>query len=457
VNVLASVDHSNDIMEGEPNAISVPNVKESGGNSCDKKPSKKIHRKMKKDSSSKNYITSSLKKVLWPRAPLSSALRLGLSVLVIITFIFGLTQLQNGEGQLDNQDSVHQKKMPNDQIKNWATSFGMTLWNTAKVATRFEQLGKSFSGGATTKKVDGFRMVQTMAASIEAMMQHKIDAIKRIMENAEEASLGHKYDKNLGERLKMKIEDNGYHYFNAKKINILDEDSDDGESYWERALSAIDREPNDKRNQVGFTRIILESNKHFSGIPVNVNYSSVHVPTNVYDGDPKVVNAIKWSKMLDDIFKDNYKRDPSLSWQYFGSSTGFMRQYPAMKWRTDEHDPDLYDARMRDWYIKSAASPKEIVILLDTSGSITGLRKEIAKHVVGNILETLSEDDFVTIYSFSKTPRPLVKCFSHDVDGENRAELVQATPENLREFQEAVTKVKTEEIANFTSALTVAF
>jgi len=39
---------------------------------------------------------------------------------------------------------------------------------------------QSFSGGATTKKVDGFRMVQTMAASIEAMMQHKIDAIKVI-------------------------------------------------------------------------------------------------------------------------------------------------------------------------------------------------------------------------------------------------------------------------------------
>ena len=55
-------------------------------------------------------------------------------------------------------------------------------------------------------------------------------------------------------------------------------------------------------------------------------------------------------------------------------------------------------------YIKAAASPKEIVILLDTSGSMTGLRKEIAKHVVLNILETLSEDDFVTIYKFSKHP-----------------------------------------------------
>ena len=33
----------------------------------------------------------------------------------------------------------------------------------------------------------------------------------------------------------------------------------------------------------------------------------------------------------------------------------------AMKWRTDEHDPDLYDARMRDWYIK-VSYPKNIWI-----------------------------------------------------------------------------------------------
>ena len=42
--------------------------------------------------------------------------------------------------------------------------------------------------------------------------------------------------------------------------------------------------------------------------------------------------------------------------------------------------------------------------MLDTSGSMTGLRKEIAKHTVLTILETLSEDDFVAIYKFATYP-----------------------------------------------------
>ena len=97
---------------------------------------------------------------------------------------------------------------------------------------------------------------------------------------------------------------------------------------------------------------------------------------------------------------------------------------------------------------------QDIVILLDTSGSMTGLRKEIAKHVVINIMETLGEDDFVTVLTFSDETRPLVECFT-DSDGE--PELVQATTDNIAEFTEAVNNIETTEIANFTSALTEAF
>jgi len=53
---------------------------------------------------------------------------------------------------------------------------------------------------------------------------------------------------------------------------------------WDKYLSAMDRMEDDERFRIGYTRIPLESNKYFSGIPVNTNTSVVHVPTNVFDG-----------------------------------------------------------------------------------------------------------------------------------------------------------------------------
>lgn len=44
----------------------------------------------------------------------------------------------------------------------------------------------------------------------------------------------------------------------------------------------------------------------------------------------EVIKDIQWSQQLDSIFIDNYQKDPTLSFQFFGSSTGFMRQFPGM-------------------------------------------------------------------------------------------------------------------------------
>jgi voltage-dependent calcium channel alpha-2/delta-3 len=144
------------------------------------------------------------------------------------------------------------------------------------------------------------------------------------------------------------------------------------------------------------------------------------------------MNGILWSEQLDRIFISNYESDPSLTWQFFGSSTGFMRQFPGSKWNSNynldlsfycnlyfaatkwgqgEWEPDLYDCRLRPWYLQAASSAKDMIILVDTSGSMTGVRKEIAKHVVLTLLDTLSENDFINIYKFSETPIPVVPCF----------------------------------------------
>lgn len=123
-----------------------------------------------------------------------------------------------------------------------------------------------------------------------------------------------------------------------------------------------------------------------------------------------VIKAIQWSENLDQIFRDNYKNDPSLSWQFFGSSTGFMRQFPASKWKKDE-TVDLYDCRLRSWYMEAATSPKDVIILMDTSGSMLGQRLDISKHVVNTILDTLGTNDFVNILTFDKEVKPIVGCF----------------------------------------------
>lgn len=44
---------------------------------------------------------------------------------------------------------------------------------------------------------------------------------------------------------------------------------------------------------------------------------------------PDVLHGIEWSSNLNEIFISNFREDDSLSWQYFGSSTGFMRQFPG--------------------------------------------------------------------------------------------------------------------------------
>jgi voltage-dependent calcium channel alpha-2/delta-3 len=114
-------------------------------------------------------------------------------------------------------------------------------------------------------------------------------------------------------------------------------------------------------------------------------------------------------------------------------------------------DPvDLFDCRTRSWYIEAASSPKDVVILVDRSGSMTGMRREIARHVVHNILDTLGNNDYVNIFTFSNTTDPLVECF-------DKMMLVQANLANVRLLKEAMSDFKTEQIANLSLALVSAF
>ena len=82
-----------------------------------------------------------------------------------------------------------------------------------------------------------------------------------------------------------------------------------------------------------------------------------------------------------------------------------------------------------------------------------GFRLDIAKHVVFNVMSTLSEDDFITVLTFANDTRSLVDWF---VDPLGDPELVQASKENIGEFTESVKQIQTQGIANFSIAFNAA-
>ncbi|KAG8232672.1 hypothetical protein J437_LFUL011905, partial [Ladona fulva] len=117
-----------------------------------------------------------------------------------------------------------------------------------------------------------------------------------------------------------------------------------------------------------------------------------------------------------------------------------------MRWR---NDPDLYDCRGRPWYVEaSSACTKSAVVLVDVSGSMTGMRFSIARLTAGSLLETFAPNDLVSVVTFSEHPAPLIPCFNES--------LVPATRENILAFKSALADTQAKEqiegYANFTAA-----
>ena len=265
-------------------------------------------------------------------------------------------------------------------------------------------------------------------------------------------------------------------------------------------LSELSDEDKEEMKKRWKTWTPLKTIKHglFPNYRLNFSYSSLHIPLNVYPQQDAIKHAIKWSDRLDETFKENRKADPFLSFQFYCSNDGFLRTFPAHKWRIPElfqnsekfldddeleefqkeengysnvneeiakeeindNDPsmalDLYDCRLRDWYMKAAAAPKDVIVLMDSSGSMRGERSIIAENVLINILDTLTENDYVSIIRFNNETHPVEKCFQTD--------FVQANRRNVEKFKARILELgheenleEAEQVANYSGIIEMAF
>ncbi|XP_036066052.1 voltage-dependent calcium channel subunit alpha-2/delta-4 isoform X3 [Oryzias melastigma] len=291
-----------------------------------------------------------------------------------------------------------QMKIPPETVQQWAVSFGKEIaalsakYSGAKL---LQKKYKDIEGAVKIEEVDGEELVKKFAEEMEEMLGRKMKSVKKLAEAAEDADLVHEYNETLQ-----------FDYFNSLLINTVDEDG----------------------NPIPLGgEFPLERNEHFNKLPVNTQQSNIQVPTNVYNQDPDILNGVYMSEALNDIFVDNFQKDPTLTWQYFGSSTGFFRLYPGIQWTPDENGVVTFDCRNRNWYIQAATSPKDVIIVVDVSGSMKGLRLTIAKHTINTILDTLGENDFVNIIAYSDYVRYVEPCF--------KGILVQADLDNREHFK----------------------
>ncbi|XP_032221259.2 VWFA and cache domain-containing protein 1 [Nematostella vectensis] len=128
--------------------------------------------------------------------------------------------------------------------------------------------------------------------------------------------------------------------------------------------------------------------------------------------------------------KQNIENNPTLTWQYFGSEEGLYTNYPMIR---DSSSCSSYDPRYRPWYVEAASpQPKDVILVVDYSGSMGGSRLPIAKEAAKTVLDTLNPRDRVAFLAFESGVRR-VKVTSGDAKDEKcfESSLAKASPVNI--------------------------
>ncbi|XP_052575859.1 voltage-dependent calcium channel subunit alpha-2/delta-2 isoform X11 [Peromyscus californicus insignis] len=236
------------------------------------------------------------------------------------------------------------------------------------------------------------KLVEKVAGDIESLLDRKVQALKRLADAAENFQKAHRWQDNIKEEDIM--------YYDAK----ADAELDDPEG-----------EDVERGTKTSTLRLDFMEDPNFKN-KVNYSYTAVQIPTDIYKGSTVILNELNWTEALENVFIENRRQDPTLLWQVFGSATGVTRYYPATPWRAPKKI-DLYDVRRRPWYIQGASSPKDMVIIVDVSGSVSGLTLKLMKTSVCEMLDTLSDDDYVNVASSNITRANCNKMIMMFTDG----------------------------------------
>mmetsp|Transcript_17970 Transcript_17970/g.32529 ORF Transcript_17970/g.32529 Transcript_17970/m.32529 type:complete len:631 (-) Transcript_17970:1364-3256(-) len=175
--------------------------------------------------------------------------------------------------------------------------------------------------------------------------------------------------------------------------------------------------------------------------------STVRIPANLAQApqdnpsDPEVVESVCYSRLAEEYMVEKYNNGNQM---YFGSSTGTFRIIPARHSKVC----GVYDPRRRPWFVAASSGPKDVVLVIDVSGSMDDFgRMGLAKEAAITIVDTLTVADRVAIVTFSDG--------ASQVGGYSG--LIRATSENKDTLIQAIKGLQANGSTNFYDAFNTAF
>uniref|UniRef100_A0A0N5C4N1 VWFA domain-containing protein n=1 Tax=Strongyloides papillosus TaxID=174720 RepID=A0A0N5C4N1_STREA len=171
--------------------------------------------------------------------------------------------------------------------------------------------------------------------------------------------------------------------------------------------------------------------------------SGIHLAVEAYKCQPEVIKDVNWTSHNDilETFRRNEVEDKYISRQYIGTYSGVTRIYPAVPWIIEpkEYTFDIFDPRYRPWFVMAESAPKDVLFLLDFSGSAKGQTQHLTKMTVLNILATLNPSDYINAVWFNSRRELVMKnCFEGFVPATSRNKrLLRSLLENLEDRDQA--------------------
>jgi len=186
--------------------------------------------------------------------------------------------------------------------------------------------------------------------------------------------------------------------------------------------------------------------------------STVSLPATLAQGssrnpdDDEVIESACYSRLAEQYMMNKYKADEEYwakynvqpSWTYFGAHNGLFRKIPS----TLQEECGQYDPRTRPWFVAASSGPKDVVLVIDVSGSMDDYRRiDLAKEAAITVVDTLTVADRVAIVAFSN--------IASQIGGYNR--LIRATNENKQALIQAIKNLYANGATNFYEAFNTAF